>query len=138
VASEDARFGLPQTAYGLIPSGGGTQRLPRLVGRGKALEMLLLAEPISAQEAYRIGLVHNVVPRDRVLACCEELAQNIASRAPFAERYAKEAILKGMDMTLEQGLRLEEDLSLLLQTTQDRAEGISAFLKKRTPRFEGK
>jgi len=137
LASQTARFGLPHTALGLIPSAGGTQRLPRIVGRGKALEMILTADPIDAQEALRIGLVSRVVPQGELLSCAEELAHRIAQRGPIAVRYAKEAMLKGLDMTLDQGLRLEADLSLLLQSTQDRNEGIRAFLEKRTPQFKG-
>ena len=137
VSSENAQFGFPQTAYGLIPSGGGTQRLPRIVGRGKAMEMLFLAESINADEAYRIGLVSNVVPRQKLAEEAEEIANKLISRAPIAVRYAKEAVNKGMDMTLEQGLRLEADLSILLQSTWDRAEGIKAFVEMGTASFKG-
>ncbi len=137
IASENARFGFPETSYGLIPGGGGTQRLPRIVGKGKATEMILIAEPIDAAEAYRVGLVTKVVPGERLTEEAEEIAKRLVSRAPIAVRYAKEAVNKGVDMTLEQGLRLEADLSFLLQTTEDRAEGIKAFLEKRTAHFKG-
>jgi enoyl-CoA hydratase len=137
VAAEGARLGFPDTSNGLIPSGGGTQRLPRLVGRGKALEMLLTAQPVDAAEASRIGLVNMVVARSQVMATAEKLAQRILSRGPMAVRYAKEAVQKGLEMTLEQGLRLEADLSFILQTTRDRDEGIKAFLEKRPPKFKG-
>ncbi|TET76366.1 MAG: hypothetical protein E3J42_01825 [Dehalococcoidia bacterium] len=137
VSSENAQFGLPETSYGLIPGGGGTQRLPRIVGRGKASEMILIAEPIDAREAYRIGLISKVVPGEKLAEEAEEIAKRLVSRAPIAVRYAKEALNKGMDMTLEQGLRLEADLSFLLQSTEDRAEGIRAFLEKRTAHFKG-
>lgn len=137
IASENARFGFPETSYGLIPGGGGTQRLPRIVGKGKATELILTAEPIDAGEAHRIGLVTKVVPKEKLVEEAEEIAKRLISRAPIAVRYAKEAVNKGMDMTLEQGLRLEADLSFLLQTTEDRAEGIKAFLEKRTAHFEG-
>ena len=137
VSSENARFGFPETSYGLIPGGGGTQRLPRIVGRGKASEMILIAEPIDAREAYRIGLISKVVPGEKLAEEAEEIAKRLVSRAPIAVRYAKEAVNKGMDMTLEQGLRLEADLSFLLQSTEDRAEGIRAFLEKRTAHFKG-
>jgi enoyl-CoA hydratase len=137
IASEGARFCLPHTGYGLIPGGGGTQRLPRLVGKGKALEMTLTAEPIDAQEAFRTGLVNKVVPHDELLQEVEELAGRIIARAPIALRYAKEAVNKGLDLTLEQGLRLEADLYFLIQTTDDRMEGIRAFLEKRSPQFKG-
>jgi len=137
VASENARFGFPETSYGLIPGGGGTQRLPRIVGKGKATEVILTAEPIDAAEAYRIGLVSKVVPGDKLAGEAGEIAKRLISRAPIAVRYAKEALNKGMDMTLDQGLRLEADLSFLLQSTEDRAEGIRAFLEKRTAHFKG-
>jgi len=137
VASENARFGFPETSYGLIPGGGGTQRLPRIVGKGKATEVILTAEPIDAAEAYRIGLVSKVVPGDKLAGEAREIAKRLISRAPIAVRYAKEALNKGMDMTLDQGLRLEADLSFLLQSTEDRAEGIRAFLEKRTAHFKG-
>ena len=137
VAAEDATFGLPETQLGLVPMGGGSQRLPRLVGRAKALEMLLTAEPVDAQEALRIGLVSAVVPRDRLAAEAEAIAARIAERGPIAVRYAKEAISRGLGMTLEQALRYETDLTVILQTTEDRAEGVRAFLEKRKPQFKG-
>ncbi len=137
VASERARFCLPQTIYGLIPGWGGTQRLPRLVGRGKALEMILTAELIDATEAYRIGLVNRAVPSGELLQAVEGIAQRMISQGPIALRYCKEAVNKGLDLTLEQGLRLEADLYFLIQTTADRMEGIRAFLEKRTPQFKG-
>ncbi len=137
LASQRARFGLPQVASGLLPTGGGTQRLPRLIGRGKALELILTAETISAEEALEIGLVSQVVPQEKLAAEVEALAQNMASKAPIALRYIKEAVNKGLDLTLEQGLRLEADLYFLLHTTADRTEAIKAFLGKRPPQFKG-
>ncbi len=137
VASQDARFALPHVRYGLIPRGGGTQRLPRIVGRGKALEMILTAEPIDAQEAHRIGLVNKVVSQDKLLPEVEGMANRIILSGPIALRYAKEAVNKGLDLTLEQGLRLEADLYFLIHTTADRMEGIRAFLGKRSPQFKG-
>jgi len=137
ICSENAHFGFSETSYGLIPGGGGTQRLPRIVGKGKAMEMVITAEPIDAAEAYRVGLVSKVVPKQKLLTEAEEIAKKLSLRGPIAVRYAKEAVNKGMDMTLAQGLRLEADLSFLLQTTKDRAEGIKAFLEKRKPTFKG-
>ena len=137
IASDGAKFCLPHTSYGLIPSGGGTQRLPRLVGRGKALEMLLTAEPIDAQEAFRIGLVSRVVSSEQLFQEVEEVADRIAPQGRIALMYAKEAVNKGSDLTLEQGLRLEADLYFLIQTTKDRMEGIRSFLEKRPPQFKG-
>lgn len=138
VASEDARLGLPETKLGRLPMGGGTQRLARLVGRGKALEMLLTGEPVEAQEALRIGLVSAVARRDGLAAEAEAIAGRIAERGPIAVRYAKEAVQRGLEMTLEQALRYETDLTIILQTTEDRAEGVSAFLEKRKPNFKGR
>lgn len=137
IASETSHFGLPHIEAGLIPYDGGTQRLARLVGRGKALEMILTGEIIDAQEAHRIGLINNVVPPKELIEVAMTMAREMASKGPIALRYAKEAICKGMDMTLEQGLRLEADLYLLIHTTRDRTEGIKAFQEKRTPTFEG-
>ncbi|NQT73357.1 MAG: enoyl-CoA hydratase/isomerase family protein [Chloroflexi bacterium] len=137
LAATSANFGLTEVSNGYIPSGGGTQRLPRIVGRGKALEMVLTAAIIDAEEAYRIGLVNKVVPSDELTQTVQELATKIAAKGPISERYAKEAIGAGMDLTLGQGLGLEADLSFILQSTKDRAEGIAAFLEKRTPNFKG-
>ncbi|MFC1942154.1 enoyl-CoA hydratase/isomerase family protein [Chloroflexota bacterium] len=137
IASDKARFGLPQVSQGFIPLDGGTQRLPRIIGRGKALELLLTAETLSAEEAYEIGLVSKIVPQEALESETEKLAENIASKGPIALRYLKEAINKGMDMTLEQGLRLEADLYFLLHTSADRTEGIKAFQEKRPPQFKG-
>jgi len=138
IASEASRFGLPHVRTGLIPWDGGTQRLSRLVGGGKAMEMILTGEPIDAKEACRIGLINNAVPPGEVMPAVMDMAKKMSSKGPIALRYAKEAIYKGMDMTVEQGLRLEADLYLLLHTTQDRTEGIRAFQEKRRPQFEGK
>ena len=138
IASDKARFGFPQVASGLMPVDGGTQRLPRLIGKGKALELIMTAETVSAEEALAIGLVSQVVPQQNLAAEAEALAQTIASKAPIALRFIKEAVNKGLDLTLEQGLRLEADLYFLLHTTADRTEGITAFLEKRPPKFKGK
>jgi enoyl-CoA hydratase len=138
LAAEGARFGLPETGRGLIPMAGGSQRLARLVGRGRALELIMSGEPIDAEEALRIGLVSAVVPGERLLAEAEALAGRIAARGPIAVRYAKEAVRRGLEMPLDQALRFETDLTIILQTTEDREEGVRAFLEKRTPDFKGR
>jgi enoyl-CoA hydratase len=137
LTSDKAKFGFPQVARGLIPFDGGTQRLPRIIDRGKALELILTAETISAEEALRIGLVSKLVSGANLAAETEALAKTIAAAAPLALRYIKEAVNKGLDLTLEQGLRLEADLYFLIHTTADRTEGITAFLKKKPPKFKG-
>jgi len=138
VCTEPSRFAMDQVSYGDMPWDGGTQRLSRLVGRGKAVEMILTGETIDAKEAFRICLVNKVVPAGTLLETATALADQMASKAPVATRYAKEAVYKGMDLSLEQGLRLEADLYFLLHTTGDRTEGIRAFQEKRKPLFEGK
>ncbi len=138
LASDTARFGLPQLAAGVIPVNGGTQRLPRLIGRGKAMELILTAGVIDAAEACNIGLVSRVIPQKNLAAEAEALAKKMAAQAPVSLRYVKEAVNKGMDMTLEQGLRLEGDLYFLIHTTADRTEGIRSFLEKKPPDFKGK
>jgi len=137
IAGEDAYLGLTEVNLAIIPGGGGTQRLPRLVGRGKALEMILTGARVPAAEALRIGLVERVVPPAEVLGAATELARTLADRAPVALRYAKEAVVKGLELPLADGLRLEGDLSTLLRTTEDRLEGARAFLEKRRPRWKG-
>jgi len=138
IAGEDAQLGLTEVNLAIIPGGGGTQRLTRLVGRGRALEMILTGARIDAREAWRIGLVERVVPAADVLAAARELARTLAEKAPVALRYAKEAVVKGLELPLADGLRLENDLATLLRTTEDRVEGAKAFLEKRKPRFTGK
>lgn len=138
IASESARFAMSQILDNEIPWDGGTQRLSRLVGRTRALEMILTGETVDAVQALDMGLISRVVEKERLMASAMEMATQMAQKGPIALRYAKEAILKGMDMTLEQGIRMEADLYFLLHTTQDRTEGIKAFQEKRTPKFEGK
>ncbi len=138
IASVNARFGFPEVAAGRIPVNGGTQRLPRIIGKGKALELVLTGDIIDAEEAQKIGLVSQVFPREKLAAEAESLARSVATKAPMSLRYIKEAVNKGLDLTLEQGLRLEADLYFLLHTTDDRTEGITAFLEKRKPQFKGK
>jgi enoyl-CoA hydratase/carnithine racemase len=138
MASDKARFSPPQVAGGRLPTDGGTQRLPRIIGRGKALEFLLTAATINAAEALETGLVSRVVPPEALAGEVAGLAETIAAKGPVALRYLKEAINKGMDLTLEQGLRLEADLYFLLHTTADRTEGIKSYLEKRRPEYKGK
>jgi enoyl-CoA hydratase len=138
IAAEDASFAMPETSVGIVPRGGGTQRLPRVVGRAHALRMLLLGEEISAAEALRIGLVSQVVPSGEVLDAAGGIADAIAARGPIATRFAKEAVHRGAEMTMEQALAYERDLTVLLQTTADRAEGVRAFAAKRPPDFVGR
>jgi|SRR5581483_3895942 len=138
VAAVDARLGLTQVARGEFPSGGGTQRLPRIVGRARATRMLLLGEIVPARTALAIGLVHEVSSARALEAAGRRLAARIAERGPIAERFAKEALGAAFDLPLAEGLRLEGDLYVLLQTTRDREEGIASFRKKRSPRFTGR
>jgi enoyl-CoA hydratase len=138
IAADTARFGIPQIASGFIPWDGGTQLLPRTIGRGKAMEMILTGEIIDATQAYGIGLINKVVSPNELVPTVMEMAHTMSLKAPIALRHAKEATHKGLDLTLEQGLRLEADLYLLLQTTEDRIEGIKAFQNRRQPHFEGK
>jgi enoyl-CoA hydratase len=138
VALARARMGLTQLARGAMPRFGGTQRLPRLVGGGRGLQMLLTGDTIDGDQALRLGLAGYVARESRDLpALVASVTQTILSRGSLAVRMAKEAVLTGYDMTLEQGIRLEEDLYALLQTTADRAEGVRAFLEKRKPLFKG-
>ena len=137
LAAQKACFGFPQVALGLMPIDGGTQRLPRIVGKGKALELIFTAETIDAGEALEIGLVSKVVTTESLNSEVETLVKNIVGKGPIALRYIKEAVNKGLDLTLDQGLRLEADLYFLLHTTTDRTEGIRAFLEKRPPKFRG-
>ena len=138
IAAVGATLGLTEINLAIIPGGGGTQRLPRLVGRGKALELILTGARIPADEALRIGLVERVVPTGEALKAAMELARSMAAKAPVALRYAKEAVVKGLELPLAEGLRLEGDLSTLLRTTEDRLEGAKAFLEKRAPRWTGR
>ena len=138
VVSKGIKLGFTCLSRGVIPWDGGTQRLPRLVGRNLALEMLLTCRLLESYEALDAGLVNLVVEPEDLMDRTLELAHKLALGAPIATRYAKEAVLKGMDMSLEGGLRLEADLNIILQSTEDRAEGIAAFLEKRGPKLRGK
>ena len=137
VASDEAAFAMDQIKFGMMPWDGGTQRLPRLVGRGRGAAMVLTGMTVGAEEALGMGLVHAVFSRDTLQDEALGLARKIAGHAPVALEYAKETIGKGMDMTLDQGLRFEQDLTVILQSTADRAEGIRSFLEKRKPEFHG-
>ncbi len=138
IAAAGAVFGLPETGLGLIPGGGGTQRLPRLIGMGRAMDMMLTGERISADEALRIGLVSRLVPDNAALGAeALALATRIAARPPTATAYAKEAARAGIEMDLQAGLTLEKTLFSLLMSTSDRAEAALAFKEKRAPRFTG-
>ncbi|HEV8304233.1 MAG TPA: enoyl-CoA hydratase-related protein [Gemmatimonadales bacterium] len=138
VASETARFGQPEVKLGIAPGYGGTQRLPRLVGKGVALELILTGETIDAREAYRIGLVNRVVPAPELLAESEKLLRGILAMGPLAVRLAMEAVDRGLEMTLDEGLLLEANHFGLLAATQDTKEGLTAFLEKRPARFQGR
>ncbi|HKE33231.1 MAG TPA: enoyl-CoA hydratase-related protein [Candidatus Angelobacter sp.] len=138
LASENAKLGQPEVKLGIIPGYGGTQRLPRLVGTGRALQMVLTGEMISAQEAHRTGLVNEVVPADRLIARAEEIAGKIIANAPLAIQYCLEAVNQGMNMTLEKGLFLEATLFGMCSATDDKKEGTTAFLEKRPANFQGK
>ena len=138
LASENAKLGQPEVKLGIIPGYGGTQRLPRLVGKGVALHMVLAGEMITAQEALRIGLVNEVVASADLIPRAEAIAAKIIANAPLAVQYAMEAVNKGMEMTLAEGLYLEAVLFGVCCATEDKKEGTSAFLEKRTAQFKGK
>lgn len=138
VAADHARFGQPEVKLGIAPGYGGTQRLPRLVGKGVALQLILTGEMIDAQEAYRIGLVNKVVPAASLLAESEQLLRSILAMGPLAVRLAMEAVDQGLEMTLDEGLLLEANHFGLLAATRDMKEGLTAFLEKRQPKFEGR
>ena len=133
-----ARFGFTGLARGVLPQDGGTQRLPRLVGPAWAQDMLLTGRMVDAEEALTIGLVNRVADEPGGLkAAVDKLAAEITGGSPIGARYAKKAVAKGLDLSLDQGLRLEADLNVILQSTSDRAEGISSFIEKRGPEFKG-
>ena len=138
IASETATFGQPEVNVGIIPGAGGTQRLPRVVGKYKAMEMILTGKSISADEAYSIGLVNHVVPPESLMKEARKIATDIASKPPISIRSAKEAILKAQDTTLEVGLEFERKAFYMLFATEDGKEGMKAFLEKRKPTFKGK
>jgi len=138
VASEKAKFGQPEVTLGLLPGGGGTQRLPRLVGKGRALQLILSGEIISAQEAYRIGLVNEVVPPAELIPRAEAILKRILANAPIAIRLSLEAVNKGVEASQDEGLALEASFFGLCAGTEDKKEGTAAFLHKRPPQFQGR
>lgn len=138
IAAETARVGLPETTLGIIPGYGGTQRLARLIGPGRAMELILTGEMIDAREAHRIGLVNRVVPAAELAASADALARTLLARGPMALRLAMQAIQQGLDMSLADGQRLEAALFGLICSTEDMREGTRAFLEKRKPAFQGR
>jgi len=138
IASQNASFGQPEINLGIIPGGGGTQRLTRLVGEGKAMELVLTGEIIDANTAFAIGLVNHVVPADQLQTKTLEIATRIAEKSPIALQLAKEAVKLASKSNLDEGLRREVDLFALCFSTEDKNEGVSAFLEKRKPAFKGK
>jgi enoyl-CoA hydratase/carnithine racemase len=138
IAVEHAKFGQPEVKLGLLPGGGGTQRLPRLIGRGRALQLILSGEMIDAQEAYRIGLVNEIVPAADLISRAEAILNQIAANAPIAVRFSLDAVNKGLDTSQREGLALEASYFGLSAGTEDKKEGTSAFLEKRAPQFHGR
>src|SRR5205085_2434886 len=138
LASDNAKLGQPEVKLGIIPGYGGSQRLPRLVGKGPAMQLVLSGEMISAQEAYRIGLVNEVTAPADLISRAEAIAQKIIANAPLAVQYAMEAVNKGMEMPLAEGLYLEATLFAVCCATEDKKEGTTAFLEKRQAQFKGK
>jgi enoyl-CoA hydratase len=138
IAAENAKFGQPEVKLGIIPGYGGTQRLPRLVGKGRALQLILTGDLIDAHEAYRIGLVNEVVPAADLISRCEAILNQIDANAPLAIRYAIDAVNEGVNTNLSSGLKLEAKYFTLAAGTDDRKEGTSAFVQKRAPQFQGK
>jgi enoyl-CoA hydratase/carnithine racemase len=138
LASENAKFGQPEVKLGVLPGGGGTQRLPRLVGKGRALQLILSGEMIGAQEAYRIGLVNEVVPAPDLIPRAEAILKAIFANAPIAVKFSLEAVNKGLETSQAEGLSLEASFFGLCAATEDKKEGTSAFLEKRGAQFQGR
>ena len=138
VAGEDSQLGLTEVNLAIIPGGGGTQRLPRLVGKGRALQLILTGETISAQEAYRIGLVNEVVPAANLMERAEAILKQIAANAPIAVKFSLEAANKGLETSQAEGFALEASYFGICAATEDKKEGTSAFLEKRAPQFHGR
>jgi enoyl-CoA hydratase/carnithine racemase len=138
LAAETAKFGQPEVKIGTMPGYGGSQRLPRLVGKGRALQIILSGETIGAQEAYRIGLVNEIVPNANLIARAEAILKQIISNAPIGVKFSIEAVNKGLETSLTEGLHLEASLFAICAATEDKKEGTSAFLEKRAPQFRGR
>ena len=138
IAAEHAKFGQPEVKLGLLPGGGGTQRLPRLVGKGRALQLILTGDTISAQEAYRIGLVNEVVPSANLIERAEAILKQIAANAPIAVKFSLEAANRGLETSQAEGFALEASYFGICAATEDKKEGTSAFLEKRAAQFHGR
>jgi len=138
IAAETAKFGQPEVKLGIMPGAGGTQRLPRLIGKGRALQLILSGEIISAQEAYRIGLVNEVVPNANLISRCEAILNQINSNGPLGVKYSIDAVNKGLDGSVSEGLLIEASLFGICAGSEDKKEGTSAFLAKRAPNFQGR
>ena len=138
ISVEHARFGQPEVKLGLLPGGGGTQRLPRLVGKGRALQLILTGETISAQEAYRIGLVNEVVSADSLIGRAETILKQVAANAPIAVKFSLDAANKGSEISQSAGLALEAAYFGICAATEDKKEGTAAFLEKRIPQFQAR
>ena len=138
IASERAKFGQPEINIGIIPGGGGTQRLPRLIGACRARELIFTGDIITAEEAFKLGLVNRVVPEDQLMTIAKEIAAKIAVKSSAALKLAKQAINYGMQTSLEAGLKYEYELYSLSLSLEDKAEGVAAFIEKRTPEFKGR
>src|SRR5258707_8839304 len=138
LASDDAMFGQPEVKLGVIPGYGGTQRLPRLVGRGRALQLILSGAMISAQEAYRIGLVNEIVPRSELIPRAEAILAQITANAPLAIKFSLEAVNKGLETSQAEGLLIESSLFAICAASDDKKEGTAAFVERRAPQFKGR
>lgn len=138
LAGDNAKIGLPEVTLGIIPGYAGTQRLPRVVGKGRALEMILSGDPVDAQRAFEIGLVNMVVPQAELMEATRKLAGRIASRGPVAVRYAMESVHHGSEISFKEACHLEAGLFGLLASTEDMKEGMTAFLEKRKAGFKGR
>ncbi|HUJ83599.1 MAG TPA: enoyl-CoA hydratase-related protein [Candidatus Acidoferrales bacterium] len=138
IASENAKFGQPEVKLGIMPGAGGTQRLPRLIGKGRALQLILTGDIVNVQEAYRIGLVNEVVPLANLIPRAEAILHQINSNAPLGVKFSIDAVNKGMDGSVSEGLLIEASLFGICAGSEDKKEGTTAFLAKRAPQFQGR